>query len=344
MSLRPSILINPNYATNGISSDTQQAGWYQVSPTSSNLALRTSYSNIGISGEIRLNTSVLPNVFQGNNGYAWVTFNATQGPTGPSGKDFTNAVNFNNLGSNVAAGSVVPLASVFSTTFSNVAASLSNVNIRSLQGSTYLVNSNLTVDSTILTQNSNIITIASQPIPYQWNFSNSGSNTVAYLKNSSIDTKFYGWGDTSSWIVKQGVTITKGQAVCLTSDTYSSNIVIMPVTYTSLAAINPFVTPFNMLGIATQSASGGSSCIVCTRGITTALCTTNIDSTYFSYTTEVTNVGVDGIVGKDGGIFCATQLPICDYIRAGYFLEKGVGIASNSSNVLFYVDIKVQIG
>ena len=44
---------------------------------------------------------------------------------------------------------------------------------------------------------------------------------------------------------------------------------------------------------------------------------------------------MDGIVGKDGGIFCATQLPICDYIRAGYFLEKGVGIASNSSNVLF---------
>ena len=74
---RPSVLVNPNYATNGISSDTQQAGWYQVLPNSSNLALRTSYSNIGLSGEIRLNTSVLPNVFQGCTNLTNVTLSST---------------------------------------------------------------------------------------------------------------------------------------------------------------------------------------------------------------------------------------------------------------------------
>ena len=49
--MKSSILINPNYATNNV--DTQQAGWYQISPNSSNLALRVINSNIGLSGEIR---------------------------------------------------------------------------------------------------------------------------------------------------------------------------------------------------------------------------------------------------------------------------------------------------
>ena len=93
--LNPSILSNPQYATNNI--DTQQAGWYQIQPSSSNVALRVSNSNIGLSGEIRLNTKVSPYLFQGNNGTGWVSFNSTIGPTGPPGKDFTNAVHFNNL-------------------------------------------------------------------------------------------------------------------------------------------------------------------------------------------------------------------------------------------------------
>ena len=79
--LIPTILTNPNYATNTL--DTEKAGWYQIQPSSSNVALRVNYSNIGLSGEVRLNNTVSPPVFQGNNGSAWVTFNATQGVQGP---------------------------------------------------------------------------------------------------------------------------------------------------------------------------------------------------------------------------------------------------------------------
>lgn len=337
---KSSILVNPNYATNGISSDTKQAGWYQIAPNTSNLALRVNYSNIGLSGEIRLNTSVIPNVFQGSNGSAWVDFNATQGPQGNPGLDFTNAVNFNNLGSNAATSNVVSLASVFATTYANVGASISNVNIRSLQGGSYAVNSNLTVNSMVLSQNSNVISLTSQPLPYTWDFTN-GRNTVPYLKNSTSDTNNYGWGQTSNWVVQTGVTVTKGQAVRLTRDSVSStNIVITPITYTTLVGSNPFNTPFNILGIATQTAigNGSNTCIVCTKGITTALCTSNIASG-FSPTTDIPYVGALGIVGKDGGVFCVlNNLPTVDYMSAGYFLESGTGLANNGNYALFYVD------
>jgi hypothetical protein len=334
-SLKPSILINPDYATNSI--DTEKAGWYQIAPSNSNIALRVAYSNIGLNGEIRLNTTVSPAVFQGNNGSAWVDFNALQGNIGPPGTDFTNAVNFNNLGSNVSAGSTVALGSIFATTYANVAASLSNVNIRSLQGSTYTINSNLTVNSIELTQNSNVIAIHSNPLPYHWDFTGT-RNTVNYLKNINS-----GWGETSRWIVKSGDTVYRGQAVRLSKDTTTSNIVITPMTYTTLTGISPFTTPFNILGIANETASGGSSCNVCTKGVTTVKCTSNI-TTDFIRSDNVSSVGLPGIIGKDGFIFNnTTSTPLVNYIRAGYFLENGSTVASNNNYSLFYVDPLVQI-
>lgn len=335
---KPSILVNPNYATNGIISDTGQAGWYQISPNSNNLALRVNDSSIGLSGEIRLNST--NGIFQGNNGSAWVDFNSAQGVVGPSGKDFTNTVNFNNLGSNSATSTVVPLASVFSTTYANVAANISNVNIRSLQGGNYTINSKLSVNSTVLSQNSNVITMTSQPLPYTWNFSN-GKNTVPYLKNSTTDSSFHGWGQTSTWIVQTGITILKGQAVRLTNDSVTStNIVITPVTYSTLVGANPFTMPFNILGIATQTVTGNgfNTCNVCTKGITTALCTSisNIPSGFLP-SIDIPFVGAVGIVGKDGGLFCnINQEPSVEYIKAGYFLESGSGLAESGNYVLFY--------
>ena len=334
-SLKPAILINPDYATNTI--DTEKAGWYQIAPSSSNIALRVAYSNIGLSGEIRLNTTVAPAVFQGNNGSAWVDFNALQGATGPAGQDFTNAVNFNNLGSNSVVGVSVSLANIFATTYANVSANISNVNIRSLKGGNYTVNSNLTVNSTSLTQNSNVITIQSNPLPYRWDFTGS-NNTVSYLKNINS-----GWGETSRWIVKSGDTVNRGQSVRLTKDTTTSNIVITPMTYTTLTGISPITTPFNILGIATETVSGGGTCNVCTKGMTTVKCTSNI-TTDFVRSDNVSSIGLPGIVGKDGFIFNNTTTnPTVNYIKAGYFLESGNGVASNGNYSLFYVDPLVQI-
>jgi len=259
--LIPSILTNPNYATNSL--DTEKAGWYQIEPKSSNVALRVNYSDIGLSGEVRLNNTVSPPIFQGNNGSAWVTFNATQGVQGSSGQDFTNAVNFNNLGANSAVETTVALGSVFASTLVDISQSLSNVNIRSLQGSSYIVNSNLTVTSTELTQNSNVITINSKPLPYNWDFTGT-QNTLTNLKDITT-----GWGETSKWIVKTGgSSVSRGQAVRITRETATSNIVIQPITYTTLTSISPFTTPLNILCIATEDASAGGTCSVCTKDTT----------------------------------------------------------------------------
>lgn len=340
--LKPCININPLYVTNNI--DSGQAGFYQITPNSSNLATRISYSNITINGEIRLNNTVIPNVFEGYNGNSWVTFNANTGLQGIPGQDFTNIVHFINSTAAPDNSNIVTLANIFSTTYSNITANISNVYIRSLQAGTIDINSNLTIQSNILSQNSNIITITSQPIPYTWDFT-SGHNSSNYLKNNSGDSQFYGWGETSKWIIATGFNILKGQAVRITNDSSNTSIVVIcPVTYTSLTGISPFSTPFNMLGIALESGNGGQECIVCTKGITTVLCTSNITADFIS-TISVSNIGIDGIVGKDSGIFCnTTPSPLVNYIRAGYFLESGTGIATNGSYLLFYVDPKVQLG
>ena len=341
--LKSSILINPYYATNNI--DTQQAGWYQIQPSSSNIALRVSNSNIGLSGEIRLNTTATPPIFQGNNGSGWVSFNSTVGPVGPPGRDFTNSVNFNNLTSNSDVGESVTLGNIFATTYANVSENISNVNIRSLQGSTYTVNNNLIVDSISLTQNSNVITINSSPVPYTWDFTGS-YNIVNYLKSGGYYGSIsYSWGETSKWIVQSGQIVYKGQAVSITKDIDSTNIVIAPLTYTTLTGLNIFTTPFNMLGIATETMSGGGTCIVCTKGITTVKCSNPTQVTNdFTRSDDVSNVGIPGLVGKDGFIFNNTQSQIpVSYINAGYFLEAGSGVSYNGNYALFYVNPKVQL-
>jgi len=337
--LQPSININPAWATN--ETDYGAAGWYQITPTTSNLALRVASSNIGLAGEIQFTSNGGTLVFQGYNGNNWVDFNATIGPQGAPGLDFTNAVHFNNLTANTSPGIVVPLGQVFATTEANVAASLSNVNIRTISGGANQVNSNLAVNSLVVSQNSNVITLTSQGVPYTWHME--GSNgAVSYLKNATSDTPFYGWGETSVWTVKPGQMVVKGQAVRL-DNSGSSNVVITPMVYSTLTGATPYNTPMNMFGVALENASGGQACRVCTRGITTVLCTSNT-TTDFTATNSVASVGLDGLVGRDGGIFCNTLPPatINYFTRAGYFLEAGPIVASNGGYALFNVEPRVE--
>jgi hypothetical protein len=345
--LKPTIQINPLYTTNNV--DPEVAGLYQISPNSSNLALRVNYSNIGLIGEIRLNTSSMPIVFQGYDGSDWVDFNATQGPQGEPGQDFTNMVNFNNLGANVNPSIVVSLGEIFTTTSIDASNGVSNVDIKTLKGGSEIINSNLTINSLVVSQNSNVITLAPQPMPYKWDFSGS-NNSVSYLKNINANSQFFSWGETSKWNVKTGVSVIKGQAVRLSNDNVTGNIVIIPVTYNSLPSpgTNAFSTPFMMLGIATNNATGPNPCIVCTKGITTVLCTSNITEDFILSTTipstPINCCGVDGIVGKDGGIFYnVNPIVTSSFIKAGYFLETGSNIALNGLYVLFYVDPKIQV-
>ena len=201
-----------------------------------------------------------------------------------------------------------------------------------------IINSNLSINSILLQQNSNVITLIPQPLPFNWDFQ-TPSNTITYLKNSSSDINFYSWGETSSWTVKEGSTILKGQAVRISNDLNSSNVVITPITYGSLNGANKFNQPFfNVLGIALMNANGGDFCSVCTKGVTTVLCAsgTNIDSG-FTPINNIPFVGALGLVGKNGGIFCSNQEPTVNYITAGYFIENGV-LATNGNYALFYVN------
>jgi len=333
------ININPAYTVNQF--DYQRAGLYQISPNTSNLIVRvnTTSDQLNLQGEICLNTSLYEPTFQGYNGTGWVDFNASQGPTGPKGDNFINIVNFNNLPNSDVSPTGTSLGALFATSSIDASTSTSNVNIRSIKSGINSVNSNLSIDSMTLSQNSNIILLQTNPLPYTWNFTGDYT-TINKIKNLSSDAVNFSWGETSNWVVKSGESILKGQSVILTTESANNNIVIKPLTYTSLNSLSPFITTFtNMLGIATQTASGGQSCIVCTKGITTALCTDAI-ATGFIRTNNISNVGIDGVVGTDGGIFVPSSnpSPTINYIKAGYFLEAGINKAINGNYVLFYVN------
>ena len=71
---------------------------------------------------------------------------------------------------------------------------------------------------------------------------------------------------------------------------------------------------------------------------------TSNTTTDFTATNNVASVGLDGLVGRDGGIFCNPLPPatINYFTRAGYFLESGATVASNYGYALFNVDPRVE--
>ena len=341
------IFINPQYATNNY--DANAPGWYVTSPSNSNLALRVQYSNLSIAGEIRLNSSTGAtgptgstgsNIFQGYDGSSWVDFNAVVGPTGSAGLDFTNQVNFINT-SNLSADTINPVTfgNVFSTTYSNVANNISNVYVRSLYAGNVTISSNDSIPSLLIAQNSNVITLTSQPLPYQWEFTSNAM--IANYKSGSGDMVFKASGDVSQWLVKTGYSVVRGSAVRIAND--GDSVAIVPMMYSSTSHINPFAVPANVIGIALEDSIGGETCLVCTKGVTTVVCTNNT-SLDFNPTSGLSDVGLPGLVGCDSGIFCNSMIPAGEYIRAGFFLESGLSIAGNNQYVLFNVDIKLSLG
>ena len=341
-----SVYINPQYTTNNY--DAHAAGWYVTSPSNSNLALRVQNTNLNIDGEIRLyNTGPTgTSIFQGYDGTKWVNFNALTGPTGAAGLNFTDQVNFINTSNLAPISSNVTFGNIINTPFVNTALDISTVYARSLYAGNVTITSGNIISSMQIMQNSNVIILISQPIPYQWDFSSNAM--ITKYKSGSGDSVFKASGDVSKWLVKTGYNIVKGTAVrIVNSDSgTNSNIAIIPMSYIPSTHINPFANPANVIGIALENASGGNSCRVCTKGITTVLCTSNT-SVDFVPTSSLSVVGLPGLVGCDGGVFCNGMIPAGEYIRAGFFLESntgGSGIAGLGQYVLFNVDIRLSSG
>jgi len=348
--MQTTVQVNPLYTTNNY--DAHTAGWYVTSPNNSNLALRVQNTNLNIDGEIRLyNNSSLsgptgPSVFQGYDGASWLNFNALTGPTGPAGLSFNNLVEFINTISFGGSSYNVTFGNIFITNIIDPAQGMSTVYARSLCAGDVPIASGDIIPSMQIMQNSEIITLISKPIPYQWDFSTDAM--ITKYKSGSSDSVFKASGDVSKWLVKTGYNIVKGTAVRIVNNGSgnSTSITIIPMLYSSTTHINPFANPANVIGIALENASGGNSCLVCTKGVTTVLCTSNT-SLDFVPTSSLSVVGLPGLVGCDGGIFCNSMKPVDEYIRAGFFLESdsdSLSIAGSGQYVLFNVDIQLSSG
>jgi hypothetical protein len=310
----------------GLGNDKGKAGWY-VDRFHNDKTLRLSDSDIILPGIVRFNKN--NDTFQGFDGTVWVDFNAVKGDTGDAGTNGLNTFDVVNLPTSTTVD-----GEIYSSTSGN------DLQLRSLTSATFDANSTLTdVSSINITKSDDYLTLEAAPRPYIWDFSS--NNTVTYLKSSLSSSTLKAFGSISTWKVKSGQSITAGTAVRITLSVsgtgYSDSvaeIVIEPYIYTALQEeINE---GSGVLGIALQSKSSGSSCQVCTEGVTTVMMGSG-DGAGNQTSTTVDGPGAHGFVGYDAKVYneslstgISTNTPII-----GHWMERGN--FSTGTAVLFYV-------
>jgi hypothetical protein len=315
-------------AQNSYGTDQQHAGWYKERG-SSEKSLRLNDSDLMMSGIVRFNRS--NNNFQGYNGSEWVTFNATQGESGPAGADASETFTFVNLPDGIENDGQI---------YKEVSGT--DIHLRSLRSGTFDLNAGVTnINALNINKGSDYLTLTPAPRPYVWDFSTNDTSSISFLKSSISDIKFKAFGQISKWKVKSGATITSGSAVRITlsvsgtSYTESSTyLVIEPYTYSSLVQETREGAGF--LGIALENKTSGQTCEVCTDGITTVVLGDG-DGAGNQTSGNINGPGAYGFVGYDGKIYnesistgISANTPV-----AGYWLERG-GFTTGSE-VLFYV-------
>lgn len=310
----------------GSTTDNKKSGWY-YNRLQNNKTLRVGDSDIMLDGIVRFNRN--NNIFQGFNGTTWVDFNAVKGDTGEDGADGITTFDVANLPS----GETVD-GEVYSGTVNN------ELRFRSLSSGTVNINEALTgVSSINITKSDDYLTLTPTPQPYVWDFST--NNNISYLKSSISDSTFKAFGTITNWKVKSGETITAGTIVRITlsvSGTGYTNstteLVIEPYTYS--ASQEEISEGSGVLGVAIQTKTGGSSCQVCTQGVTTVLMGSG-GGAGNQTSTSIDGPGAYGFAGYDGKVYneslstgIGTNTP-----TVGYWLERGA--FSSGTGVLFYV-------
>lgn len=309
-------------------SDQNHAGWYKDRGINKK-TLRVDDSNLMMTGAIRFNRS--SNIFQGFNGTEWVSFNAQKGDPGDPGTDASETFSFVNLPD----GETNP-----GEIYKEVSGT--DIHLRTIKSGTFDLNAGTTgVDALTIDKGTSYLTLTPVPRPYNWDFSTNSLSSISFLKSSTGDDKFKAFGQVSKWKVKAGQTITAGTAVRVALTTSGSGytesstyLVIEPYTYSSLVEETKQGAGF--LGIALQTASGGTVCEVCTEGITTVLLG-NGDGAGNQVSGNINGPGAYGFIGYDGKVYnesISTGISVNTPI-AGYWLERG-GF-SDDAEVLFYV-------
>lgn len=308
-------------------SDNNKSGWY-MDRLHNNKTLRVTDSDIMLNGIVRFNSN--NSVFQGFDGTSWVDFNATQGEPGNDGANGIASFDVVNLPS----GTTVD-GEVYAGTVDN------ELQFRSLKSATFNVNESITnVNAITITKSDDYLTLGVAPQPYQWDFSS--NNSISYLKSSVTDDTFKAFGTISIWKVKSGSTITAGTVVRITLSSSGTSyiestteIVIEP--YTFSASQEEIKEGSGVLGIALQTKTGGNSCQVCTKGITTVLMGSGGGAGNMT-STVIDGPGAHGFAGYDAKVYneslstgISSNTP-----TVGYWLERGN--FSVGSGVLFNVN------
>lgn len=329
------------------SNDRHLTGFY-TTKNSQKLHLRVQESNQVLEGIIRLNKSNIQseNVFEGFNGKRWVKFNAIQGEKGDTGDNFSKLFKFQNT-TNLKEDQIEDKNSILEnyglifktleldTNETNKKNEKSIISVRSLSSDIFNINGKEYKSMNIKTVNNEIL-LDSNPKPYKWNFSDI---KLSEYKSNSESPKFKAYGEISSWKVKSGVSICKGQAVRLDYKTENDYLVIIPLEYSSSVCLNLFNNPKQFLGIALEDSESKDKIDVCTYGITTVKCNINNSfiSSEFMTNNNITEIGLSGLVSSCGLIFNSPIKPLNDYIKAGYFLETKQ-INENNQYLLFFIE------
>ena len=198
----------------------------------------------------------------------------------------------------------------------------------------------------------NTLQLCPRPHPYIWNFTSEQNedsffgksnkdygNTISSLKSGITDTKFKAYGNVSKWICREN--ISKGLAVRLVNNKINitvNNIITEIKTlevelYDSTTSPNERTKGTAFLGIALNDATAGTSCFICTRGITTVKIgkTLSTGVNCGSYGTLVFSTSKGYVIALG-----TTDLISADVAIAGYFLEDLTSIQKDDL-VLFHV-------
>ena len=201
------------------------------------------------------------------------------------------------------------------------------------------------------------LNLCPRPHPYIWNFTSDQiedsffgksnkdyGNTIINLRSSTNDIKFKAYGNVSKWICKEN--ISKGMAVRLVNNNRNitvNNVITTIKTleielYDSRTSPSESSTGAAFLGISLNDAINGSSCFVCTSGITTVKIGKTLSTgikcgsygtlVFSSFKGYVIPLGLNDVILPDVAI-------------AGYFLEELSSVVLNQL-VLFNVQGNYQ--
>jgi hypothetical protein len=186
------------------------------------------------------------------------------------------------------------------------------------------------VNSCLIDNNPNQVVITPLARPFEWDISNSSINE---LKSDDNDQTFKCYGESILCKVHPDKEVSRGQIVRYSISNLLKQVCVEPLTYNG--NINRFIQNISVCGIVLEDKKGGETVKICVKGITTVRLTSNV-SDFFLVDLKQDKIGLPGLVGQDGFVFCSSTKPSVEYIKIGSFLENLEN--DNQKYILFKLD------